>query len=279
MHDNFPQHKVKINGVRLNYAQVGTGPALVFVHGLANNWEGWIPLIPFLQDHFTLYFLDLPGFGDSDSLYTYSVMTAADYVDTFIGQVLGEKPLAVVGASMGTLVTGALIQKHPDVAEAAILIGPVIKNGRTDVASRVFKISMRAVKRFDLSERALKKVLETRLAAYTIAKTINMHQFNRFIVDTYNLVGKRKMRKEAFTQMAISSAESNLKEVVEKVTLPTLLLYGREDRVSSPQFARQHLAPNNQHLTVFDVPAAGHVVPMEKPRPTARAIRGFLAAL
>lgn len=272
---DFSHSQITVSQTTLNYVQVGNGPVLVFIHGLANNWEGWIPVIPYLENNFTCYFLDLPGFGDSDSLEKYSVEIAAGYVAKFIDE-LSLKPRAVIGASMGSIVTGELASKHPQIAQSAVLIGPVIKHGNGNRAARVLKYSMKAIKKFNTSERALKKLLETRLAAYTIAKTINMYKFNRFLVDTYNLIGKQKMRKEAFTQMAISSAEYDLNKVVEGIKLPTLLLYGREDRVSSPTFAREHLAPNNPNLTIVDIPEAGHVVPMEKPQETAAAIRKFL---
>lgn len=273
--EDYPSSQIDLIGTTLNYVQTGQGPTLVFIHGLANNWEGWIPVIPYLENNFTCCFLDLPGFGDSDSLEKYSVEIAAKYVAKFIDE-SNLKPRAVIGASMGSIVTGELVKQNPKISQSAILIGPVIKHGNGQRAAKAMEYSMRAIKKFELSQRALKKVLETRLAAYTIAKTINMHKFNRFIIDSYNLIGKKKMRKEAFTQMAISSAEYDLNKVVEQIALPTLLLYGREDKVSSPNFARQHLAPNNQHLTIIDIPEAGHVVPMEKPRETARAIKEFL---
>ena len=69
----YNPEKIKVDGVEINYVKVGQGEPLVFVHGLSGNWEGWVPIIPYLEKNFCLYLLDLPGYGHSDGLDQYSI--------------------------------------------------------------------------------------------------------------------------------------------------------------------------------------------------------------
>lgn len=274
---NYETQKIKILDLDINFVKVGVGEPLIFVHGWANNWEGWIPIIKYLETDFSLYLLDLPGFGDSGDLPEYSVESASKYLAGFVAK-LPQKPIAVVGLSMGSFVVAEFGHKYPQESKNLILIGPVIKNGRgAAIISKTLKYSLWILKNFSLGETALKKIIETRISAYAMSKYLNMYKFNRFLVDTYGLIGKKKMRKEAFTQMGISVAETDLKKITTEIKVPTLLLFGREDKVSSPKFVRKNLLPNNSFLGCVDIAEAGHVVSLEKPEETARAIKDFLS--
>lgn len=273
--ENFQTSKVQIDGLDINYVKTGQGRPLVFVHGWANNWEGWIPMISYLIDNYTLYLVDLPGFGDSGNLPEYSIDSASIYLARFIKS-LPEKPVSVIGMSMGSLVVAQMGLTYPELVSSEILIGPIIKTGNMSIAASTLKYSLWFLKNFSFGESALKKVIETRITAYALSKYMNMYKFNRFLVDAYGMIGKKKMRKEAFTQMGISAANYNLNKVLEGSKIRTLLIYGREDKISSPQYAREQILPLNHLISCVDIPEAGHVVPVEKPKEVAQAIKEFL---
>ncbi|HKZ34620.1 MAG TPA: alpha/beta fold hydrolase [Patescibacteria group bacterium] len=271
----YPSNTTQVFDIPIHYVKVGKGPILVFIHGWANNWEGWGPVIPYLEDDFTLYLLDLPGFGDSGDLAEYSIEKAAAYVEQFI-QTLPSKPVGVIGLSMGSLVVAELGRNNPKITDSVILSGPIIKDHNLQMISQTLKYSLWFIRHIELSEIALKKIIETRVAAYAMSKYMNMYRFNRFLVDTYGMIGKKKMRRQAFTQMGISSASYNLNTVLEKYDLPALLLYGKEDKISSPLFAKKTLLPQNAHLQCIEIEEAGHVAPLEQPQKVAVAIRQFI---
>lgn len=52
---------------------VGQGEALVLLHGWGVNSAVWQPIVEQLSEHFTLYIIDLPGFGNSAPLEEYSL--------------------------------------------------------------------------------------------------------------------------------------------------------------------------------------------------------------
>jgi pimeloyl-ACP methyl ester carboxylesterase len=54
------------DGTRLRYVRVGRGPNLVLTHTVRTQLDLFQRVIPLLSPHFTVYALDLPGFGWSD---------------------------------------------------------------------------------------------------------------------------------------------------------------------------------------------------------------------
>lgn len=56
----------QINGARLAWQQMGSGPHLILVHGLAASRAFWFAHALKLQQHFTVTLYDLPGHGYSD---------------------------------------------------------------------------------------------------------------------------------------------------------------------------------------------------------------------
>src|SRR5438874_2652991 len=54
------------DGTRIRYVRVGKGPNLVLTHTVRTQLDLFQRVIPLLSPHFTVYALDLPGFGWSD---------------------------------------------------------------------------------------------------------------------------------------------------------------------------------------------------------------------
>src|SRR5262245_24860718 len=58
---------VNVLGARLRYVKAGSGPVLVLLHTLRTQLDLFHKVIPDLARHYTVYALDLPGHGYSDS--------------------------------------------------------------------------------------------------------------------------------------------------------------------------------------------------------------------
>ncbi len=56
-----------MNGVTVNYATGGTGPAVVLVHGYPQTWYMWRKVTPALAGQYTVIAPDLRGSGGSDA--------------------------------------------------------------------------------------------------------------------------------------------------------------------------------------------------------------------
>lgn len=270
----FPNQKIRVDGIKMNYVKIGAGKPLILIHGWANNWEGWIPLVNNLKSKFTLYLIDLPGFGDSGNLSQYSVEKAAEYVSMFIRLISKEKT-TVLGLSMGSFVAAETAKTYPHLVESAILLGPLIKNGRRLSKLYLSSLMLRAFNKTYLTQQTLRKLVDARLIAYTVSKYFNMYKFDRKMVDLYGTRGKKKMRIETFIQMGLSVNQYNYEETLKEISVPTLLVYGREDRIAPYGKAAKLLTQNN-NLKLEVIPDCGHMVHWEQTEKLSSSICKFL---
>src|SRR5215207_2810902 len=55
-----------VNGVRLHYAEIGSGPLLLLLHGYPQNWYMWHAVMPSLAERFHVVAPDMRGYNESD---------------------------------------------------------------------------------------------------------------------------------------------------------------------------------------------------------------------
>ena len=56
---------VRIQDRLVNVIDIGQGPVVIFLHGLAGCWQNWLETIPELARDHRVIAIDLPGFGAS----------------------------------------------------------------------------------------------------------------------------------------------------------------------------------------------------------------------
>jgi len=110
--------------MNLNYTRSGdaTAPAMIFLHGMAMGQWMWHDQIQHFADY-DCYNVDLPGHGGSNSIAWDSFNQAADCVVQLIAQEISDKPVYVVGMSLGAVVGLHLLARHPGLVERAVLTG------------------------------------------------------------------------------------------------------------------------------------------------------------
>jgi pimeloyl-ACP methyl ester carboxylesterase len=117
-----PGQFTEVDGVRTYYAVEGHGPPLLLLHGLGSSHLTWSEVRGAFADDFTVYTVDLPGFGYSDKPAGYaSARQEAAFVDRFLAS-LGIERAAVIGHSMGGTVALWLAAEHPDRVERLVLV-------------------------------------------------------------------------------------------------------------------------------------------------------------
>ena len=96
----------------------GQGPALALLHGWGLHGGIWQTILPALEKHFTVYNIDLPGFGRSG---VYNGDYTLDYLAESVQSVLPEK-CYLLGWSLGGVVATRLTLDYPDQVEKLILV-------------------------------------------------------------------------------------------------------------------------------------------------------------
>jgi pimeloyl-ACP methyl ester carboxylesterase len=78
--------------------------------------------------------------------------------------------------------------------------------------------------------------------------------------------------------MARALAEADLRPVLPEITVPTLLVYGDDDKRAPAAVVGAALARGIPHSQLTLIPASGHLCNVEQPETFDRAIRTFAAA-
>ncbi len=109
--------------VPINHLRTGAGEQLVLLHGVGHHWQGWTPVLPFLEG-FEVFACDSPGFGTSPPLPAGTAATIPNYATAFeawMRQEGVERP-HVAGNSMGGAIAIELARRG--VVRSATALSP-----------------------------------------------------------------------------------------------------------------------------------------------------------
>ena len=113
-------------------AVVGQGPPLLLLHGFDSSFLEFRRLVPLLREQFQLFIPDLFGFGFSPRppQANYGPEAVLLHLDALLEQLNADRPIGVIGASMGGAVAVELARRQPDAISALLLLAPAGLTGR-----------------------------------------------------------------------------------------------------------------------------------------------------
>ncbi|HET7038029.1 MAG TPA: alpha/beta fold hydrolase [Thermomicrobiaceae bacterium] len=115
---------VELDGARLSYRVAGSGPALVLIHGLAGSSRWWARNVGPLAERFTVYAVDLLGFGASRG-QRFVLADAAGLLARWLDG-LGIYGAGLVGHSLGGLIALDLAAEYPELIARLVLVDAAI---------------------------------------------------------------------------------------------------------------------------------------------------------
>jgi pimeloyl-ACP methyl ester carboxylesterase len=126
-----------IDGARIRYRIEGTGPPIVFLHGLGAFIESWNWQIAAMRAQYTTITFDFPGFGMSEPLDTvYAPGGAAAFVLRFM-DALEIRRAALVGSSLGGAIAALAAGLVPGRCTALVLAAPAGFGVQVTLATRI----------------------------------------------------------------------------------------------------------------------------------------------
>lgn len=267
--------EAEIDGRRLRYLDYGSGPALLFVHGLGGSWQSWLDNIPALGRENRVIAVDLPGFGGSEP-----PAPDAD-IDAYAGALvalldqIGAASAVVAGHSLGGLVSCRLALMHPDRVRALILVnagGVAIGRARLAVIVRGF-LAFNAVLGRPEVIRAVARRPRLRRALLSGFLRNPGEMSPELASETIPL-----MAAPGFETAVRMGARAAGDLGAERIAAPTLLVWGRHDRVLTLAQAEQLAAVlPDARLEVID--DAGHCPMFECSREFNAAVAAFVGGL
>ncbi|MGH9704089.1 MAG: alpha/beta fold hydrolase [Candidatus Acidiferrales bacterium] len=111
-----------IGGAKIHYLTAGQGPAVILLHGYAENSRMWRPIMPRLAERFTVIAPDLPGIGDSAIPANGLDMKSAAVTIHNLARSLGVQKARVVGHDIGLMVAYAYAAQFPAEVEKLVVM-------------------------------------------------------------------------------------------------------------------------------------------------------------
>lgn len=272
----IPIEYVDVDGVRLRYITVGTGPTLVLLHTLRTQLDIFQKVIPELSKQFKVYALDYPGHGFSDipkveykpEVFVHAVAGFLDKVDV--------NDAIVAGISIGGSISLILAaHQHPRVKKV-ISINPYdYAKGRgiqrsSAVANLIFSLSHVPIIGPTVMRLRNPMVEEKILEGGVAYPEALPPEFKKEMFE----VGCRPGHYEAFISVIRNlSGWDDARAEYGQIKVPVLLVYGEHDW-SRPdeRDANQKAIPGAEMTIVKD---AGHFMSLDAPDDVVRLIKQF----
>lgn len=250
----------------LRYHEAGDGPPLLLLHGSGPGVTGWRNFrgnLGVFAEHFRTFILEFPGFGVSDDFGGHPMLTAGDAVLRFLDG-LGLDEVAMLGNSMGGIVATQFAIAHPDRVGKLITIGGIGRNLFSPGPGEGINLLMEFTD--DPTRERLIAWLHSMVFDPAMVTEELIEERWTQATDPETLASARKMySKAAFEAGAKAALESDTTPYwaqLHKVKAPTLLTWGRDDRVSpldmaiipmrSIPRAELHVFPNCGHWAMIE---------------------------
>jgi pimeloyl-ACP methyl ester carboxylesterase len=132
--EGVSHHYADAGGLRMHYAEAGSGPPLVMLHGWPQHWYEWRYQIPALAKHFRVICPDLRGFGWSDAPSGgYDKETLAEDVVNLLDALGVHEPVKLAGHDWGGWCGFLICLKHPQRVERYLACNIPPPWGKTDL--------------------------------------------------------------------------------------------------------------------------------------------------
>lgn len=267
--------RLELPRATVNYAEIGEGEPIVFVHGISGSWQNWLENLPHFGRERRAIALDLPGFGASPvPSWPIDMPAYGRLLHDFCAKLGIERGATLVGNSMGGLVAAEAVLASPGRFESLVLVSaagllntwlPHERGRATSNAWGAFGPGF---------GRAAREVVTRRRARYLMFRFFMRHP--------------GRLRKELLWEQMASGLpapgfgdaleaviEYDARHRLEEIQIPVLIVWGTDDWVipSAAAHSYNRRIPNSR-LAVFE--RTGHVPQLERPARFNRLLDEFL---
>lgn len=266
------QASVEVAGHRWVYAfdddAPRDAPVVVMLHGFTGSKENWYPLARRLEGRYRVLVPDLPGWGQSERKpgADYGFVAQSARVAAFIRTVSPNRPVVLLGHSMGGGIAALVAARHPDlVARVGLLDAAGVR-----FADNRFGLEVLAGRNpFGVGDaRTLQAYVDTvfhdagakpwipwPVSQIVVARRRHDARFEQRVLDRIGRSGERFTPGEA----------------ARAIRQPTLLLWCRQDAVIDPSAMALYGARIPEARRVL-LDGCGHMSLVEQPQNVADAV-------
>ncbi len=230
-----------------------TGPEMVLLHGLfgaLSNWDGTFPYLQGFCRPLALQFPIISGHRSEVKVKSLAVFTE------YLIRLRAIQPAILCGHSLGGHEALRLCLASPELVDCLILSG----------TSGLYEHSVDS-----LPVRPDKKFIKDHME-----RVFYNHQFvtENAIDEIYGIISKR-MNVLNLIHAARSAKKDNLLELLKQINVPTLLLWGEDDRITTMEVART-FHKNIRNSKLVTIANCGHAPMIEHPQWFADQVQAFI---
>jgi pimeloyl-ACP methyl ester carboxylesterase len=219
----------EIDGMQIHLEHEGSGVPIILIHGYTSTLYTWrFNIHELAANGFSVWSLDLPGFGYSDKPKDFGY-TLADYAD-FMADFMdaeGIKKAVLVGNSMGGNIAIETYLKHPDRVEKLVLVD---SGGYPEEEGGFFLFNL-------MQYPVAGDILMSFNYRWVVKQSIlsGIYYDNNFVtddvIDSYYNVYKTENGKKGplWVGRAIDWSHDLGADKIKTIAVPTLVIWGKED--------------------------------------------------
>lgn len=249
--------KLVVNQILVDYAIVGSGQPILFLHGWASSQAAFKDLVATLSSKFSCLTLDLPGFGQSEAPHkAWTVDDYSDFLHEFLAKLNYGQPLfAVVGHS-----NGGTIAIH-GLASGAIHAQKLVLLGSAGVRNK------------DAAKKSALKIIAK--TGKVVTKPLPAKVQNKLRGKLYSSIGSDMLLLPHMEETFKNIVGQDVTQEAGLVRARTLLIYGAQDD-QTPVADGEKLTSIIPDARMEVVSDAGHFVQQDATEVVNRLVGEFL---
>ena len=258
---------VNIPDFKIAYLEGGTGDTIIMLHGFAVNKDNWPWLAKYFTPNYRVIIPDLPGFGDSSKPQDakYNIMSQVERLNLFVKELKLTK-FHIVGNSMGGDIAGNYAVAYPEMVKTLALFDSagVVSPIKSELTLLLEKGSNPLVVK---DQKGYEGLLE-----FCFNKPPQLPSFMK------KYFAKQAMEAAPFNEKIFNEISTDiiaLEGKLDKITAPTLIVWGDSDKVihvSSVGVFEKNIKGSKSAI----IKDCGHAPMLEKPQETASIYQDFL---
>jgi len=238
---------------------------LVLLHGGPLDGREWRRQLDGLADDFTVVAWDMPGCGwSADPPEHFRTRDYADCLAAFI-EALGLKKPHLLGLSFGSGLALEVYRWHPTIPRTLILASAYAGWAGSLPPEVVEQRKQQMLRLIELPpEQFAREFIPTLLTDSAPPELVDEVMA---ILSDFHPAGQRALVRAGF-------AEHDVRDVLPRIDVPTLLLYGDKD-VRSPLNVAEEMHARIARSRLVVIPGVGHMIDMEAPERFNAEVRDF----
>lgn len=266
----IPNRMAYVNNYAIRYLDYGVinpiksdaKEVLLLLHGIGASAERWLRVVPLLNRNFRIIIPDIVGFGYSDKpTVEYTMNYFVEFLRDFLKSIRIQR-IHIIGSSFGGLLAAEFAMEFASIVKKMILVSP----------AGTMQTSTKTLDEYILA--ALYPTMENARRAFS-----DMAYDPKVVTDDIvkDFVNRMKLPNSKYAFMSTLLGIRNTQDLenrLTKIILPTLLIWGREDKMIPSVHAEDYLRIRNSKLIM--IPNSGHTPYTETPSLFAKIALDFL---